>query len=203
MSTEDLVKDALKKSLSYQEYVDASEQNALNGNYSGNDDNPALAEFTALNYKRMKRLNKTIKIDPDSTHFLMGIKKNMQWIVLTEDWCGDAAQIIPVLFKISQIMPAVNFRLAYRDEHPELMDQFLTNGGKAIPKLLVVDSQSHQIIADWGPRPDTATQMVQREKQSKGSLSPEFKTTLQQWYNHDKGKSVVADIVKLMRSLAF
>jgi hypothetical protein len=85
-----------------------------------------------------------------------------------------------------------------RDKNPELINAFLTNGAQSIPKLIVLDNNTNRIIGEWGPRPSTATDMVNSYKKEHGSLSPEFKQDLQVWYNKDKGVSVAEDLTKLL-----
>jgi hypothetical protein len=79
------------------------------------------------------------------------------------------------------------------------MDQFLTNGSRSIAKLILVNNKSGLPIANWGPRPTTATQIVAKEKATKGELSPDFKQELQNWYNKDKGKDTEKDLVAMLR----
>jgi hypothetical protein len=78
------------------------------------------------------------------------------------------------------------------------MDAFLTNGTRSIPKLIVFDNLSHEIVGEWGPRPSEATSMAAEAKRNEGSLSKEFKQQLQGWYNRDKGATIMNEIVKLL-----
>ena len=87
------------------------------------------------------------------------------------------------------------------DDNEELMELFLTNGGKSIPKLIALDKDLN-VIDTWGPRPTTATQMVQDYKEKHGSLDPEFKQDLQVWYNKDKGLDVQNDFKRIATKLA-
>jgi hypothetical protein len=85
-----------------------------------------------------------------------------------------------------------------RDEHPKLMDAFLTNGSRSIPKLIAFDTQFGEIIGDWGPRPSVATALVNDYKAKHGELTPEFKQDLQLWYNKDKGINIIEDLAGLI-----
>ena len=79
------------------------------------------------------------------------------------------------------------------------MNQFLTNGAMAIPILIILDSNTLVVLHVWGPRPKVATQMVETYKKKHGKLSPEFKETLQKWYNQDKGQSIISDLIELLK----
>ncbi len=148
----------------------------------------------------MKRLDKTMKLTPESVAFLANFKKPVYFLVITESWCGDAAQTMPVIHKIAQAAD-IDCKVVLRDEHLDLMDQFLTNGSRSIAKLIVVTVDKHVPLATWGPRPTQATALVANEKATKGVLSADFKQELQNWYNQDKGKNTEADIIALLQAI--
>ena len=79
-----------------------------------------------------------------------------------------------------------------------LMNQFLTNGSKSIPKLIAIDDSTDRVVHTWGPRPSTATEMVKDYKDVHGSLDAAFKEELQIWYNKDKGKTIEQDLIELL-----
>jgi hypothetical protein len=93
----------------------------------------------------------------------------------------------------------IDLKLVLRDENLELMDLFLTNGGSAIPKLIILDTENN-VINTWGPRPTVATNMVAAYKTEHGSLDADFKQDLQVWYNKNKGKSTQDDLVNLIKN---
>lgn len=152
-----------------------------------------------LNDRRMKRLDKTIKITDETAQEIQKLKEAQTWLVLTEGWCGDAAQNLPVLHKMAELNENINLKLVLRDENLELMDLFLTNGGRSIPKLIALDKDNN-VIETWGPRPAVATKMVADYKAEHGILDAQFKQDLQVWYNKDKGKSTQTDFVKIIQS---
>jgi hypothetical protein len=78
------------------------------------------------------------------------------------------------------------------------MDQFLTNGGRSIAKLIMIDNTTGDVITTYGPRPVEATKLVDDYKDKYGTLTPEFKENLQVWYNKDKGQSIIQDALRLL-----
>ena len=70
---------------------------------------------------------------------------------------------------MAEVNSNINLQLVLRDENLELMDLFLTNGGRSIPKLIALDKDLN-ILFTWGPRPQTATNMVLDYKTKHGSL---------------------------------
>ena len=197
-SQTELIEHALRQSIDYQTYFNQVTRFYEQQATSGPDQSMAMTEYTALNYKRMKRLNKTLMLNEEYEEFLKNLSTPQTWLVITEAWCGDAAQITPVLFKMAEASPAITLRFVYRDEHPELMDTFLTNGARSIPKLIARDATT-KILFTWGPRPQLALALVEDFKSKNKVLTDTFKQELQNWYNKDKGKSTVNDLVDLLK----
>lgn len=195
-----IISKSLENTYTYQEYRDLVHNLLEEGKSTGENQSEALTNYSMLNDRRMKRLDKTIKIDDDTINTIKNVDQAQTWLVLTEGWCGDAAQNLPVINKIAELNDKINLKLVLRDENEELMDLFLTNGGKSIPKLIALDKDLN-VIDTWGPRPTTATQMVQDYKEKHGSLDPEFKQDLQVWYNKDKGQDVQNDFKKIATKL--
>lgn len=200
MELQQIIKDATARSISYQEYRELVASHTENHSNTGAEKTDALAEFTKLNNQRLKRLDKTMKLLPENQEFLEAFDKNAYFLIITESWCGDAAQTMPMMNKVAQTA-GVPLKVVLRDENLELMDQFLTNGGRSIAKLILVDNSTGLPVTTWGPRPTKATQLVADEKAAKGSLSPEFKQELQNWYNKDKGKDTENDLVNMLKAV--
>ena len=195
-----VIKDSLQGSMSYSTYRNLVKILVEEKSNSGIEKNEDLANYTVLNDKRMNRWDKTLKISEESQLKLSFFNSNITWLVITESWCGDAAHIVPVLYKIAEHIN-INFRVVLRDENLELMDLFLTNGARAVPKLIMIDNVSGEVLNTFGPRPSEATQMVLDYKAKHGVITPEFKEDLQLWYNKDKGQNIVNDITELLCKL--
>lgn len=193
----EIIKNSLQKAISYPEYRILVKDLLEQGKSTGPNQSEDLLNYSLLNDKRMKRLDKTVKLTDETLAKLKDVKEPQTWLVLTEGWCGDAAQNLPVIHKIAEENPNIKLKLVLRDENIELMDEFLTNGGRAIPKLIALDKEN-EVISTWGPRPTTATQMVADYKNEHGSLDAEFKKDLQVWYNKNKGVNVQEDIISFI-----
>ncbi len=196
----EIVKKGIERSMSYSAYRGLMKQLVEEDSNTGLEKNESLAEYTKLNDRRMNRWDKTFKISEESKAKLSHFNDNITWLVITESWCGDAAHIVPVLYKIAELIN-INFRVVLRDENLELMDQFLTNGGRAIPKLIMIDNVTGEVLNTFGPRPMEATKMVVDYKEQHGAITPEFKEALQVWYNKNKGQSIVNDIIEMLCKL--
>ena len=191
------IKEGLQKAISYSSYRTLVSDLIASGKSSGPIQSEDLLNYSKLNDRRMTRLDKTIQLSHET---LLALKKNdkpITWLVLTEGWCGDAAQALPVINKIANESDLITLKIIFRDEHEELMGHFLTNVGRSIPKLLVLNSEN-DVLNTWGPRPNIATKMVQNYKNAHGQLDAAFKQELQVWYNKDKGVNIQENMVGLL-----
>lgn len=192
------IEKALSRAISYQEYRMLVNRLALEGRSTSLVQTMELTNYTLLNDKRMKRLDKTLKIDGALADKIKQLNKKTTWLVLTESWCGDAAQTMPVMNKMAELNPNIDLKVILRDENLELMNRFLYNGTLSIPKLIAIDKETGKVMGDWGPRPTRATKMVEDYKQLHGKLTPDFKQNLQVWYNKDRGKNTLEDLTGLL-----
>lgn len=191
-----LIQESIKKSYTYSEYRQLINDLLSEDKSTGTTENPDYLQFSELNKSRMNRLDKTIKVLENHQQKLKNLSSNYTWLVISEGWCGDAAQIVPVLNKMAEVSENIDFKIVIRDENPELMDQFLTNGNKAIPILIMLDTH-YNVINSWGPRPSTATKMVIDYKNTHGLLDADFKISLQNWYNANKGVEIQNEVMSL------
>lgn len=193
------IDNSLKNTLSYQEYKDLVKSLLADNKSTGPNQSEDLTNYSLLNDTRMKRLDKTIKILEETENEIIKVKTPLTWLVITEGWCGDAAQNLPIIYKMAELNKNIELKIVLRDENLELMDLFLTNGGRSIPKLIALDKEN-TVLYTWGPRPTVATKMVADYKEKHGVLDADFKQSLQVWYNKDKGKSTQDDFVKLIKN---
>jgi hypothetical protein len=192
---DELIEESLTKSLTYQGYRTLVAKLAEEGKSTSPEQTEALANYTQLNDRRMKRWDKTLKFSDEVLEQISNMETKQTWLVLSESWCGDAAPALPVMHKIAELNSNISFKIVLRDDNIDLMNRFLTNGSMSIPKLIVIDDTTHEVIGDWGARSKAATQLVVDFKAENGQLTAEFKQDLQVWYNKDKGHSVLKDLL--------
>lgn len=195
------IQESLKQSISYTAYRGLIDDLAANEGTTGASQTEALINYTKLNARRMKRWDKTVKVSEDAKAKISELDKKITWLVITESWCGDAAHVIPVLNKLAELNSNINLRLVERDKNLDLIDMFLTNGGRAIAKLIMLDEETGEVLNTFGPRPSEATALVNAYKEAHGKLTPEFKEDLQVWYNKNKGANIIDDIVAMLCSI--
>lgn len=193
----ELIAKSLQKSIDYKSYRGLVKSLISEGKSTGNTQSEELFHFSKLNESRMNRLDKKIELDDELVQTISNLPKKLTLLTISEGWCGDAAHALPVLNKMGAISEKLQLKIVLRDENETLMNEFLTNGSKSIPKVIVLDELMN-VQAIWGPRPSIATEMVAQYKKEHGSLDAHFKKDLQVWYNKDKGKTMQQDLKQLI-----
>lgn len=201
MMSNHIIEESLIKAISYTEYRNLVDRLVSENATTGATKTETLIAYTKLNDRRMKRWDKTLKIPLTFEEKIKSVNTKITWLVITESWCGDAAHVLPVMNKISKMNENINFKVVLRDENEALMNQFLTNGNKSIPKLIMIDNRTNNVVSTYGSRPNVVTKLVNDFKNEHGSLTPEFKEGLQLWYNKDKGQSTLEDLTQLLCEL--
>ncbi len=196
-----IINQCLSKSFTYADYRNHVSKLIQEGFSTGNEQTADLLHYSELNEVRMNRLDKTIKISMGNIQKLEAFRKDYIWLVISEGWCGDAAQILPIIHKMAEFSKQIELKIVLRDENEALMNLFLTHGTKAIPKLIIIEKSSLKVLGDFGPRPKGAKQLILDYKQKQGLVDETAKTDLQLWYLHDKGLSTQNEIMDLMTTL--
>ncbi|MDX1671357.1 MAG: thioredoxin family protein [Balneolaceae bacterium] len=194
---ENIIADRLiENAMSYREYRELIDDLLEKGKTTGPKQSEKMTEYTRMNVQRMNRLDRQVELNDSLTQKLERLDEEWIWVVLTEGWCGDAAQNVPVIAKMANASENVEVKLILRDEHPEIMDQYLTNGTRSIPKLICLDADSLEEIGTWGPRPEEAQQMVYELKDK--LEKKEWVQKLHKWYADDKGETIQSDFEELI-----
>lgn len=194
----EILETTIKNSYSYQEYKKIIADLLQVGKTSGAIQTEALVNYSRLNETRMHRLDKTIVINEAIISKLKAFQFHYIWLVISEGWCGDAAQLLPIFNKMSEVSDTIELKIVFRDDNENLMNLFLTDGNKSIPKLIILDKNSLNVIADWGPRPKGAIELIQNYKEKFGVIDDTIKTELQMWYLQDKGLSTQKEIMEFI-----
>lgn len=197
-----IITESLTKSYTYSDYKSKVSDLLAENKSSGNLQNDEMVHYSKMNLQRMKRLDKTVVIVDKVKEIVEQNAYNLLFLVISEGWCGDAAQTLPVINKIVENSENIDLRIVFRDENEEIMNAFLTNGGKSIPKIIVLNTENYDVLADWGPRPENATKEVLKLKEQFGGITEEVKEGLQKWYNEDKGISAQIEISDLIKYAA-
>ena len=195
----DLNTSIINNVLTYNEFVNEfTRQISVSDINTLNDYDKSFYDYRKLNFQRSSRLEKTFIPTDETKQLFSEINQQQKWIVITESWCGDSAQNLPVIAKLTQLSGLIEFKIVLRDSNLEFMDLHLTNGGRAIPKLIVFDESDNEIF-QWGPRPVEAQNLFTRLKND-GMPKPDINKELHLWYGRNRGKEVEREIYELLKS---
>jgi hypothetical protein len=193
----------IEESLSFQDYRKLF-TDVLEGKASV-EYNDKQTHFTGLNEKRVNRLLKKDRTLPEVEAQIRSIDKPLHWLVITEAWCGDAAQVVPPLLHLANLNENIQTSFLLRDQNLDLMDQFLTDGSRSIPKVIILDPENdYQILGDWGPRPADAHDLMlaglnKWRQMPAGDEKDKFYANLyadlQRWYARDKTVSTQKEFI--------
>ena len=195
------VKTNLKQAFTYPDYKLLVQQLLEKGLVTGANQSDELFEYGKLNEQRSSRIEKHTQLEESTIEAFHKVSRKMLWLVISESWCGDAAQNVPVIYKMAQLSPdLIDFKIILRDEHLEIMDRYLTNKGRSIPKLICFDAASGEELFTWGPRPQIAQDFFMQLK-AKNLDYKEAATQLHAWYAKDKTLSIQKEFVDLISSM--
>lgn len=189
----------LERSLTYAEYIALIDELLLQGRTTGPDGSEKMFNYGRLNRQRMKRLGNTVGLSDEVAEKVRRVGRPMIWLIITEGWCGDAAQSIPVVEKIARENELIETRYILRDENPELMDRYLTNGTRSIPKLIALDAATLEELGTWGPRPKEAMDYFYEMRES-GMAKHVMSEHLQRWYNQDRQQAIQEEFAQLLEN---
>ncbi len=175
--------------MTFAEYIKLIDDLLLDGKTTGENQSEAMFGYGKLNRQRMHRLEKTVKINESLREKARKIENRQIWLIITEGWCGDAAQNIPIIEKIAAASDNIETRYVLRDSNLDLMDAYLTNNARSIPKLIALDAETWQEIGTWGPRPQAAMDLFV-EMRALGLEKPLLMENIQRWYLADKNQAL-------------
>jgi len=185
--------------MDYQTYRALIDQLLLEGKATG--DVTYDLHYTKMNVQRMSRVDKTVSLTEELISTIGDLKSNYKFLVITEGWCGDAAQIVPVFNKIATAsLGKIDLKFVLRDKNLPLIDAHLTNGGRAIPVLLVLNEAGNNVLATWGPRPQVLQELL-KEWRSETTEMPVLAEKLHGWYAKDKTQTTQAELTVLLKGL--
>ena len=134
-------------------------------------------------------------IPPGMAERINAVRRPRHLLVLVEDWCGDAVNVVPPVVRLAEQAERLDVRLLGRDANPDIMDAHLTNGSRSIPVVMVLDDQLAE-CGWWGPRPRD----LQRWVIDVGLAMPsaERYRHIRAWYARDRARTTLDEIVMLI-----
>jgi hypothetical protein len=158
-----------------------------------------FAQFMARptkNHELWVALYKRITIPIEISARVEALGGHWHLLVLSEDWCGDSVNIVPIIAKLTEsVSNIMDMRILARDENLDIMDSHLTGKSRSIP-IVILLNQKFQECGWWGPRPGP----LQKWVVEKGMLLPKddrYKE-IRTFYARDHGLTTMSEIVEML-----
>jgi hypothetical protein len=190
MILKEITKEIIENAYSYSGYRNLLDQLMSDHRTTGPNQEDWLIDYAKLNIARMRKWEKKLEILPSIKAEIEKISESQIWLTITEGWCGDAAQIVPVIEKLATLNPNIEHKIILRDDNTSIIDHFLTNGGRAIPMTIVLDKKTLNVLSNWGPRPSGAQNIMDTLKKNPELKKEDLMEALHTWYAKDQSVQV-------------
>ncbi|QIG89791.1 thioredoxin family protein [Chryseobacterium sp. POL2] len=178
--------------VSYQDYLSNAAERL---EHPQTDEDKDYEEYYKLGIQRMNRMNEKFHPNEQQLERLAQKKFDGKILIISEAWCGDASQVVPV---VSNFFGTEKVKISYRDQDPSLIDDFLTNGSKSIPVVIILD-KDFNYINHWGPRPKHGKELLEMHKADPEGFSKEdFYVKLQTYYAKNRGLDTIEELLELI-----
>lgn len=193
-----ITREVIDEAFSYHQYRELINKLLERDRTTGENHSKEIIEYTRMNVQRMNRLDKQVTLKDTLKEKLESLDKEWIWLVVTEGWCGDAAQNIPGINKMVEATSNIKLKLILRDENLEIMDQHLTGGSRSIPKLVCLDAETLEEIGTWGPRPSSIQKKAMEWKDDPEISKEEWAEKLHKWYAENKTRDLQEEFEELI-----
>jgi Thioredoxin len=193
MQIKEITAEIINNAYTYVNYRSLIDQLMTEHKTTGPNQEDWIIDYAKLNIARMRKWEKKVDIMSVVKAEIEKTTRAQIWLTITEGWCGDAAQIVPVIEKLAKLNPNIEHKIVLRDENLPIMDHFLTNGGRAIPITVILDKNSLEVITHWGPRPSGAQDIMNQLKSNPNLKKEDLMEALHTWYAKDKAEQVQAE----------
>jgi hypothetical protein len=151
---------------------------------------------------QMDRVAPTVVLLPELRAALGQLTQPYIWAIITEGWCGDASHTVPIIEAVAEASGGhLATRYFLRDSHPDLIDRYLTNGGRAIPIAVVLHANSLTEVGVWGPRP-APLQAIHQDLKARAVPFKEVIATVNAWYDQDASRTTQQELLALVQQLS-
>ncbi len=203
-----LERSIIDHAYTYETYRQLIDQEFSENKTTGTDHSEAMLNYTSLNISRMKRLDRKNRLTEETKAILKTIQRPLTWLVITEGWCGDAAQIVPTLNHMAQENEHISLHFILRDKNLPIIDAFLTNNARSIPIVIVLAADTLEVLGSWGPRPSEVQKMVMDTKKKvkatedialQKQLNETAAQQLHSWYAKNKTLDIQRELTSALQ----
>ncbi len=159
-------------------------------------DDEGFLLYTIANFKRSNKIRTKVNLDKKLYNELNSGTDTWTWVLITEPWCGDASFTQPIIEAVC-LAGDIDLKIALRDKEKTMMNAYLTDGGKSIPKLVVLNEHLIEIF-QWGPRPQELQAKIKNLLNNNGSYDEKLKLA-HQWYRKYGSEALQLELLELIK----
>ncbi len=197
-----ITREIINQAMDYETFNELTVSRLEEGRTTNDDNSESMLNYTRLNIQRTQRIDKRGIINEATYAAIDDIERSQIWFVITEGWCGDSAQLLPYIHKMAKLNSNIELKIVLRDEYPEIMDDFLTNGvSRSIPKLIILDAETLETLGEWGPRPEYVQNIYMKERADEAIGGKQASQNLHAFYAKDKGALLQEEFRTLLTSI--
>lgn len=186
----------------YAEYERLFQEMANMGKESQYFVTSANLPYIRSNWEISQRVKSSVVLFHSLNQLLLNLYYSYTWLVITEPWCMESAQNLPVIAAMAKVNPEkIRLLVVLKDQHPELMNKYLTNGNKAIPKVILINETRNVEEYTWGPRPAPAQDLFLQWKRDNDTKSKRpFSVELNNWYKCDSSMTIQREFKSFLQA---
>ena len=172
---------------------------SLRDRYLAAPDFAAMLAAAEKNVELWAAMWRHARVDDEFLRRAAALPGSWHLLVLSEDWCGDAVNTVPVVAKLAERSPNMDLRVLGREMNPDLMDAHLTGSSRSIPVVIALD-ESFEERGWWGPRPTVLQHWVSGQGQllEKSARYREARI----WYARDQGRTTLEEVMSMLERAA-
>jgi hypothetical protein len=126
------------------------------------------------NQERFQTNEQALILDPADVAIFSNLPRPLDVLVLSEDWCGDVINNLPILGRLAAESGKLNLRIFLRDQNADIMDQYLNQGQfRSIPVFVFFDEQFNE-LGRFIERPASVTERNAHNQRELYAQHPEF-----------------------------
>jgi hypothetical protein len=172
---------------------------SLRERYSAAPDFKAMLGSAQKNAELWAAVWRRAEVGEDYQNRVAALEGVWHLLVLSEDWCGDAVNTVPVIAKLAELSTNTDLRVLARDENLDLMDAHLTGTARSIPVVIALDA-NYRECGWWSPRPTELQEWVMGSGQSLEKA--ERYREIRRWYARDRGRTTLEEVVSMLERAA-
>ncbi len=199
-----ITQDVIDGAMDYATYVAMVKQLVEGYRTAGSEGRDIKHQMTGVNYETILDLERSVILEKETINLLQRQHSELVWVFITEPWCLDSANALPVIHKMAELNSNIELKIVLKSAPPYIIESFPTNNSLSTPKTISLDKFSLITWGTWGPRPEPLQAIVRiwlkdmskEEKEGDSFQVLHYQKLIREWFKRDATKTMQAEMVK-------